>query len=303
MARGFLYADERFLTGKENGQPIATLPMPLTRAAARARPRALRDLLHALPRPDGQRPRHGRAARLPPAALLPHRPPARGRPWATSSTSRPTASARCWTTRRRSRRRTAGRSPPTSARSSSRSARRSPTCRRTRAPSLESPGRRAQGRAVPGRHRRLEARRRRGPTDPQAEEGTLSVELNERSARCPEPSAAFARRALGVGVVVLVGSRRGRHRATRPVLPLLPAGVRLLERPRRRVAGGADAPVPDGRRLGHRDPPRARGGDAHASADGARVPAAASSACTASTSGRTPTPSRTTSCCRRRRST
>lgn len=31
VARGFLYADQRFLTGKENGQPIATLPVPLTR--------------------------------------------------------------------------------------------------------------------------------------------------------------------------------------------------------------------------------------------------------------------------------
>jgi len=31
VARGFLYADRRFLTGKENGQPVAALPMPLTR--------------------------------------------------------------------------------------------------------------------------------------------------------------------------------------------------------------------------------------------------------------------------------
>ncbi len=31
VARGFLYADQRFLTGKENGKPVATLPMPLTR--------------------------------------------------------------------------------------------------------------------------------------------------------------------------------------------------------------------------------------------------------------------------------
>jgi len=30
VARGFLYADARFLTGKENGQPIAMLPAPLT---------------------------------------------------------------------------------------------------------------------------------------------------------------------------------------------------------------------------------------------------------------------------------
>jgi mono/diheme cytochrome c family protein len=32
VARGFLYADQRFLTGKENGAPVATLPVPLTRA-------------------------------------------------------------------------------------------------------------------------------------------------------------------------------------------------------------------------------------------------------------------------------
>jgi len=31
VARGFLYADERFLTGKENGQPLSVLPVPLTR--------------------------------------------------------------------------------------------------------------------------------------------------------------------------------------------------------------------------------------------------------------------------------
>ena len=30
VARGFLYADQRFLTGKENGQPLAALPLPLT---------------------------------------------------------------------------------------------------------------------------------------------------------------------------------------------------------------------------------------------------------------------------------
>jgi hypothetical protein len=32
VARGFLDADTRFTTGKENGQPIATLPVPLSRA-------------------------------------------------------------------------------------------------------------------------------------------------------------------------------------------------------------------------------------------------------------------------------
>jgi mono/diheme cytochrome c family protein len=31
VARGSRYADAAFLTGKENGQPVATLPMPLTR--------------------------------------------------------------------------------------------------------------------------------------------------------------------------------------------------------------------------------------------------------------------------------
>ena len=40
-------------------------------------PRALRHLLHALPRPRRPRRRHGRAARLPQAAVVPRRPPAR----------------------------------------------------------------------------------------------------------------------------------------------------------------------------------------------------------------------------------
>jgi len=31
VARGFLYADRRFLTGKEDGKPVATLPVPLTK--------------------------------------------------------------------------------------------------------------------------------------------------------------------------------------------------------------------------------------------------------------------------------
>ena len=31
VARGFLYADARFATGKESGKPVAALPMPLTR--------------------------------------------------------------------------------------------------------------------------------------------------------------------------------------------------------------------------------------------------------------------------------
>ena len=42
----------------------------------------------------------------------------------------------------------------------------------------------------------------------------------------------------------------------RPVLPLLPPGLRLLERPGRGLARHPHAPVPDGRRVGHRDPPR-----------------------------------------------
>jgi hypothetical protein len=40
VARGTLHADARFATGKENGQPVATLPIPLTRALlARGRDR------------------------------------------------------------------------------------------------------------------------------------------------------------------------------------------------------------------------------------------------------------------------
>ena len=71
VARGFPYADQRFLTGKENGQPIAALPIPLTPQLLARGPRPLRDLLLALPRADGQRPGHGRPARVPAAAGLP----------------------------------------------------------------------------------------------------------------------------------------------------------------------------------------------------------------------------------------
>ena len=43
-----------------------------------ARPRALRHLLFAVPRPDGRRRRHGRAARISPAAVIPCRSAAAG---------------------------------------------------------------------------------------------------------------------------------------------------------------------------------------------------------------------------------
>ena len=76
---------------------------PSPRASLDARPRALRHLLLACHGRVGRGRRHGRAARLPRAAVVPHRPAARRSRSATSSTSSPTASARCRTTRRRSR--------------------------------------------------------------------------------------------------------------------------------------------------------------------------------------------------------
>ena len=48
---------------------------------------ALRHLLRALPRPDGQRARHGRPTRVPAASVFPHRPAAGGARRATSTTS------------------------------------------------------------------------------------------------------------------------------------------------------------------------------------------------------------------------
>ena len=54
VARGQLHANEAFETGKEDGKPVVELPMPVTRALLAARPRALRHLLHALPRQHGR---------------------------------------------------------------------------------------------------------------------------------------------------------------------------------------------------------------------------------------------------------
>ena len=68
-----------FYTGKAGRQARSTRSRsPVTRAAARARPGALQHLLLALPRPDRQRQRHDRAARLSAAAVVPHRAAARG---------------------------------------------------------------------------------------------------------------------------------------------------------------------------------------------------------------------------------
>ena len=51
VARGFLREDALLYTGRTaEGSLTSELPMPVTRAAARARPRALRHLLRALPR-------------------------------------------------------------------------------------------------------------------------------------------------------------------------------------------------------------------------------------------------------------
>ena len=80
VARGNLRADVALLHRQVARRQLAgELPRdtPLSRAAAAARARALRDLLLAVPRPHRDGPGHGGAARLQAAALVPHRPPAR----------------------------------------------------------------------------------------------------------------------------------------------------------------------------------------------------------------------------------
>ena len=105
-----------------------------THDGARPRPGALQHLLHAVPRPDRRRQRHGRAARLSAAAVVPHRSAAqrRGRLLLRRDDQRlrPMPDYA-----RRSRRAIAGRSSPTSARCSSASTR----------PTADVPGRRPGG--------------------------------------------------------------------------------------------------------------------------------------------------------------
>ena len=136
--------------------------------AARAGQGALRDLLHALPRPDGQRPRRHRAARPAPAAVLPHRPPARVARGLLLRRPDP---------RLRLDARLRGADPAVGPlgdrrlhpRAAALAARLDRRRARRRAPGpRERPGRRPR-RALPGQRRRLEARRRRGSDRPRDE--------------------------------------------------------------------------------------------------------------------------------------
>ena len=88
VARGQLREDDASLHGQgRRRRSSTTLPVAghRRRSCSAARTR-FQHLLHALPRPHRPRRRHGRAARLQAAALVPHRPPARRRRSATSST-------------------------------------------------------------------------------------------------------------------------------------------------------------------------------------------------------------------------
>ena len=268
VARGQLYADATFRTGKQNGQPVGDAADAALARAPGARPRPLPHLLHALPRNDGRRAGHRRAARLPPAAELQHRPPAGlagrlllrrpdqrlrrddglrvadpgGRPLGHRGVRpRPAALAE-HDARRRSAR---------------------------GAPHARQPGGRAQG-ALPfppapttGARRfrsrkssRTRRRRIRRSTERGVEDGSrpaggqARIREGDADRRRPRPRDLHPR-----------ADGQARH-----VLPLVPAGLRLLERPGGGLARRPHAPVPDGRRLGHRDPPAPRGGRAHAAA-------------------------------------
>ena len=273
--------------------------MPLDAGAPRARARALRHLLLALPRPDGRRARDGRPARIPPAAVL------------RTSTGCATAPVGYFfdvmTNGFGVMLDYAAQIPP---------ADRWAIAAYVRALQLSQSATLADVPADEPRPLESPTRPEAAPLPVGADDWTQAIEIAKTSARRrgtlmdalerPAPAGApagFAARA-----------RRRRRRARRlrgrrvrrpdAVLPLVPARLRLLDRPRGRLARRPHAPVPDGRRVGHRDPARARGGDAHAAADCALLflPIALRHA-PRSTSGRTPDVVATTSSSRRRRST
>ena len=97
--------------GRRASTPARSTAQPVARASRCRSPRellergqrALQHLLLALPRPHRQRRRHDRAARLPAAAVVPHRPPAQRAGRLLLRRDHATASASCRTTRRRCR--------------------------------------------------------------------------------------------------------------------------------------------------------------------------------------------------------
>ena len=110
--------DALLYTGKIDGADATVFPFPVDeRVMARGQERFNIYLL-AVPRPHRPGRRHGRAARLPPSAVVRRGPAARGAGRPFLRRDHATASARCPTTRRRSPPPIAGRSPPTSARCS-----------------------------------------------------------------------------------------------------------------------------------------------------------------------------------------
>ena len=71
VARGTLREDEHLYAGKIDGQLTDMFPDAGDRRGDGARPRALQRVLLAVPRPDGAGQRHGGAARVPRAAVVP----------------------------------------------------------------------------------------------------------------------------------------------------------------------------------------------------------------------------------------
>ena len=195
VARGQLEDESPFYTGKIDGQLSHDLPVPAHSGAAGDGTAALRDLLHALPRPHRQRRRHGRAARLQgaPARSTSDRLRAGARGYffdvitngfgAMPDYARPGLASR-----------TAGPSSPTSARCSSARTPGRRTCPRNGAP-----------RSTPRRSRRA---RRRPPLRKRRNIDAMTI-----ARPLPMPSATLDRfqrlatgaAALGLGLTLLLG--------------------------------------------------------------------------------------------------
>ena len=197
------------------------LSVPGGRGGHGPRTRALRDLLHAVPRPHRNRRRHDRPARLPPAADV----------------SRRSAAQRA-----------------------DRPLRRRHGQRLRRDAGLLGPGRRPRSMGDRGVHPRAAAQpaRHDSPTSPNASEERSGNGLRADSRR-PDPGAPAspahaADRRRGRPAAV------GRRRAVQPdaVLPVVPDGVHVLPRRHARLPRARDGAPAVGRRVGRRASPADR---------------------------------------------
>ena len=86
IARGTLQDDEAFFTGKIGGTEVNEMPFPVDEKVLDRGEQRFNIYCSSVPRQDRQRQRHGRAARVPSTAVVPHRSAADRWASATSST-------------------------------------------------------------------------------------------------------------------------------------------------------------------------------------------------------------------------